>query len=115
MKLTTKGNIMTTEQPYRIDPRLLCPSCVKANVTHVGTLRVPLVFNATDPYSGAYWCARCDRADMMARVHVHGRGIQIRRAAWLEYRTDMDEIEHVGRGDDGNWTRDNDPDWHHDC
>ena len=68
MKLTTKGNIMTTEQPYRIDPRLACPFCIKANVKLKRALRVPLVFNATEPVSGQYWCTECDRAGTETRI-----------------------------------------------
>ncbi len=46
----------------KLDPRTLCPKCGE------NPLRVPLVFNATDPETGLYWCKACDTAGTIDRL-----------------------------------------------
>ena len=48
--------------PYTLDPRTVCFRC------ETNPLRVPLVFNGTDPDTGNYWCQSCDRAETLDRI-----------------------------------------------
>lgn len=92
---------MTTEQPYQIDPRLACPFCIKADVKWKRPLRVPLVFNATEPVSGQYWCTECHRAGTETRVawaHSHVKGATL-LALTMTARRERDQIEDARKND----------------
>lgn len=52
-------------RPYKLDPDKVCSFC------GAKPLRVPLVFNGTDPKSGKYWCADCDVAETAQRIARH--------------------------------------------
>ena len=56
------------ETPFKLDNRTECPKC------QVNPLRAPLVFNATDPATGKYWCVTCDKSATSARIYDVFRG-----------------------------------------